>query len=158
MYGLPQAGILANKQLEQILQKHGWYQCQHTPGYWRNIHHQTSFCLIVDDFLVKYTDKIEANKLYNILNSNYEAVSIDWNAELFCGIKLSWDYEKRTCDLNMPKYVNNALTKFQHIPPTKPQHAPHRYQLPQYGAKIQYATPIDHSPPLDEKQQTIYNK
>jgi hypothetical protein len=33
MYGLPQAGILANKLLEQQLNTKGYYHCQHTPGY-----------------------------------------------------------------------------------------------------------------------------
>jgi hypothetical protein len=32
MYGLPQAGILANKLLEERLNTRGYYQCQHTPG------------------------------------------------------------------------------------------------------------------------------
>jgi hypothetical protein len=32
MYGLPQAGILANKLLEQQLNARGYYHCQHTPG------------------------------------------------------------------------------------------------------------------------------
>ncbi len=32
MYGLPQAGILANQLLEKRLAKKRYYQCQHTPG------------------------------------------------------------------------------------------------------------------------------
>jgi hypothetical protein len=32
MYGLPQAGILANKLLKKRLNVKGYYQCQHTPG------------------------------------------------------------------------------------------------------------------------------
>jgi hypothetical protein len=37
MYGLPQAGILANKLLEKCLSTRGYYQCQHMPGLWRHI-------------------------------------------------------------------------------------------------------------------------
>ncbi len=37
MYGLPQAGILANKLLEQRLAARGYYQCQHMPGLWRHM-------------------------------------------------------------------------------------------------------------------------
>ncbi len=33
MYGLPQAGILANKLLRQCLATKGYYHCQHMPGY-----------------------------------------------------------------------------------------------------------------------------
>jgi hypothetical protein len=36
MYGLPQAGIIANQLLTRRLQPHGYYQCCHTPGLWRH--------------------------------------------------------------------------------------------------------------------------
>eukprot|EP00804_Cyclotella_cryptica_P006014 CCRYP_000255-RA/>CCRYP_000255-RA protein AED:0.25 eAED:0.25 QI:0/0/0/1/1/1/2/0/796 len=53
MYGLPQAGILANKLLEKRLAKAGYYQCQHTPGLWRHVWRPITFCLVVDDFASK---------------------------------------------------------------------------------------------------------
>ena len=31
MYGLPQAGMLANKLLKSRLKRHGYYECRHTP-------------------------------------------------------------------------------------------------------------------------------
>ena len=34
MYGLPQAGILAQKLLEKRLKKKGYYQSMYTPGMW----------------------------------------------------------------------------------------------------------------------------
>ena len=34
MYGLPQAGMLANKLLTQCLATRGFYPCQFTPGLW----------------------------------------------------------------------------------------------------------------------------
>jgi hypothetical protein len=34
MYGLPQAGLLANKLLKKRLNTHGYYQHRHTPGLW----------------------------------------------------------------------------------------------------------------------------
>jgi hypothetical protein len=34
MYGLPQAGILANKLLAKHLARDGYFQCQHMPGLW----------------------------------------------------------------------------------------------------------------------------
>ncbi len=37
MYSPPQAGILANKLLEQQLTAKGYYHCQHTPGLWRHV-------------------------------------------------------------------------------------------------------------------------
>jgi hypothetical protein len=35
VWGLPQAGILANKLLQKRLLPHGYYECKHTPGLWR---------------------------------------------------------------------------------------------------------------------------
>ncbi len=43
MYGLPQAGILANKLLEKCLNAKGYYQCQHTPGLWQHVWHDIGF-------------------------------------------------------------------------------------------------------------------
>jgi hypothetical protein len=37
IYGLPQAGILANNLLEKCLALRGDYQCQHTPGLCRHM-------------------------------------------------------------------------------------------------------------------------
>ena len=33
MYGLPQAGLLANELLKKLLSKHGYYPVQYTPDY-----------------------------------------------------------------------------------------------------------------------------
>jgi hypothetical protein len=64
---------------------------------------------------------------------------------------LKWDYKHRTCDISMPGYVSNVLSKFQHDAPKHPQHTPSRYIMPVYGAKTQYATK-DEAPPLTAKQ------
>jgi hypothetical protein len=36
MYGLPQAGMLANKLLKERLGLHGYHACEFTPGLWRH--------------------------------------------------------------------------------------------------------------------------
>jgi hypothetical protein len=64
---------------------------------------------------------------------------------------LKWDYKHRTCDISMPGYVSNVLSKFQHDAPKHPQHTPFRYVMPVYGAKTQYATK-DATPPLTAQQ------
>jgi len=56
MYGLPQAGLLANQQLQQFLAPHGYTPCAITPGLWRHHTRPIAFALVVDDFVVKYTD------------------------------------------------------------------------------------------------------
>jgi hypothetical protein len=55
MWGLPQAGILANKLLKKLLAPHGYFECTHTPGLWKHATCPISFTIVVDNFGVKYT-------------------------------------------------------------------------------------------------------
>ena len=150
MYGLPQAGLLANKLLARRLAKYGYYQAIHTPGLWKHTWRPIQFVLVVDDFGVEYEDKKHATHLLDALNQHYEAVSEDWKGQLFCGIKLDWDYTMKTVDLSMPGYITQALHKFQHETPKLQQHAPHKHNEVQYGRKIQLTEPADTSPPLSK--------
>eukprot|EP00957_Ditylum_brightwellii_P205958 15346142-Ditylum_brightwellii.AAC.2 len=50
MYGLPQAGILANNLLTKRLTTKGYRPCQHTPGLWKHDWKSVTFSLVVDDF------------------------------------------------------------------------------------------------------------
>ena len=54
VWGLPQAGILANKLLRKRLRPHGYYECANTPGLCKHVSRPISFTLVVDDFGVKY--------------------------------------------------------------------------------------------------------
>jgi hypothetical protein len=101
MYGLPQAGILANKLLKQCLAKHGYYEVVHTPGLWRHATRPFSFTLVVDDFGIKYVGKERADHLLNALRQHY-TLDIDWTGTLYCGISLQWDYVNKTVDISMP--------------------------------------------------------
>ena len=53
MYGLPQAGILANNLLIERLDAFGYYPVEFTPGLWRHKWRPIVFSLVVDDFGVK---------------------------------------------------------------------------------------------------------
>jgi hypothetical protein len=57
MYGLPQLGLLANKQLEEQLNKHGYRQSKLVPELWKHNTRPIHFTLVVDNFRVKYTQK-----------------------------------------------------------------------------------------------------
>ena len=66
-------------------------------------------------------------------------ISIDWTGSLYCGLTINWDYDKRICDISMPTYIKEALHKFQHPAPSRPQDAPHAWNQPVYGAAVQYS-------------------
>jgi len=60
MYGLPQAGQLANDRLTTFLAPFGYAPVPITPGLWRNKTRNIAFTLVVDDFGVKYLDRRDA--------------------------------------------------------------------------------------------------
>eukprot|EP00957_Ditylum_brightwellii_P155082 11805044-Ditylum_brightwellii.AAC.1 len=101
MYGLPQAGILANKLLTKRLLEHGYYLVQHTPRLWRHKWRPVKFALVVDDFGIKLTGDKHVEHLVEALQQHYE-VTVDKEGNLFCGIHLDWDYNSKKVDLAMP--------------------------------------------------------
>ena len=68
-YGLPQSGILANKQLILRLEKEGYYEDRTNPFLWRHKWIPIQFCLIVDEFGVEYVGKKNADHLATILKN-----------------------------------------------------------------------------------------
>jgi len=145
MYGLPQAGIIANQQLKKRLAPHGYYEVPHTPGLWRHTWRPITFTLVVDDFGIKYVGKEHAQHLIDKLQQDY-TIDTDWTGGLYCGITLKWDYANGILDISMPGYVKRQLLKFKHKPPKRPQHSPHRAPPRQFGKQQQMAPEPDDSP------------
>jgi hypothetical protein len=149
MYGLPQACILANELLQRNLAKDGYRPTQHTHGIWTHDTHPIAFSLVVGDFGVKYIGREHAEHLMACIQKNN--ISSDWNGRAYCGLTLDWDYKNRTVDLSMPGYIKAALNKYQHAAPARPEHAPHTWNPPIYGAKTQYVEDKTISPALFDK-------
>ena len=138
----------ANGQLQQFLLPHGYHPCPFTPGLWQHNTHDIRFTLVVDDFAICYTKWDDADHLLNALHEHYQ-ITEDWATTQYCGLTLQWDYTQHTVDLSMPGYIEHALMRFRHLHPKHPKHAPHTWQHPTYGAKIQYAPAPDHTTALD---------
>jgi hypothetical protein len=51
----------------------------------------------------------------------------------------------------MPGYIKAALHKYQNAAPARPEHAPHTWNPPIYGAKTQYVENKTTSPALSNK-------
>ena len=67
IYGLSQAGLLANKLLEKRLNKHGYHQSNWNFGCVSN-----TFTMVVDDFGVKYVGEEHVNHLKATLEEHYK--------------------------------------------------------------------------------------
>ena len=70
------------------------------------------------------------------------------DGELFCSIKLEWDYQNQTVDLSMPEYIAQFLQLFLHPIPKKLEHQPHYHVQPQNGTKVQLTEPREKTPLL----------
>ena len=151
MYGLPEAGILANKLLKSRLIQAGYFECQFTPGLYKHVWRPIMFSLIVDDFGVKCQGMQHARHLKKTLEKHYE-VSVDWEGKLFCGVTLDWNYDMRHVDLSVPGYVSRKLIKYGHKKPKRPQHSPYLSAPIVYGAKKQHPVPADLTAPLSAEQ------
>ena len=151
MYGLPQAGIIAQQLLEERLAKVGHHQSKIVPGLWTHETRDICFTLVVDNFAIKYTKKEDVQHLIDAIQKNYN-ITVDWDTTKYIGLTIEWDYTNRKVYLHMPGYLDKALLQFKHEMPKTKQNSPHPHVAPQYGAKAQYAEEADNSPPLGKDE------
>jgi hypothetical protein len=117
MYGLPQAGIIAQQLLKKRLMAHGYHQSTITPGLWKHDTCPISFSLVINDFGVKYVGEENAQHLLDTVRKYYKC-SCDWKGEQYCRLTIKWDYEGRKVHILMPGYVRKVLTR-SNTPPNK---------------------------------------
>jgi hypothetical protein len=149
VYGLPQAGLLANKHLKKSLNKHRYRQSKLVPGLWKHDIRPIQITLVADNFGIKYIGEEHAQHLKNALQEYYK-LTCNWTGKRYIRITLDWDYNKHHVHLSMPNYVQKALKQFQHKA-GKLQHASYQSTPMQYSAKKQYAAQESKMPLLDNK-------
>ena len=142
-YGLKQAGRIAHDDLVKRLEGGGYVKVPHVEGYFKHVSRDIDFCLVVDDFLIRYKDSADLEHLCATVRQHYK-FKVDEDAKQFVGINLRWNYTDRTVRLSMDDYVAQALSEFQHSMPKVPYHAPSKYVAPAYGQRVQYAA-VDES-------------
>ena len=145
-YGLKQAGKIAHDDLVTRLAEAGYHKSGHVEGYFKHETRAIDFTLVVDDFLIKYTKDEDLDHLRNAVGKYYK-FKVDPDAKQYVGINLKWNYITRTVRLSMDGYVEQALLELEHVRPSKAHHAPSRYDLPKYGARVQYVK-VDETAPL----------
>jgi hypothetical protein len=80
-------------------------------------------------------------------------ISVDTEGSRFCGLIMDWDYKNREVHVSIPGYVGNALKRFKHATPKKPQDQPYPHNPKQYGQKQQFSEPEDKSPLLGKEDK-----
>ena len=71
MYGLPQAGIIYYTQINRHLSTFGYKPCRYTPDLWGHETRDINFCLVVNDFGIKYTSDNNLQHIHSDLRKNY---------------------------------------------------------------------------------------
>ena len=66
-YGI--SSNIAYDNLVRNLKTHGYHPIPHTLGLWKHNTRQTTFCLCVDDFGIKYYNNDDADHLLNSLKT-----------------------------------------------------------------------------------------
>jgi hypothetical protein len=149
VWGLLQAGILANKLLQPKLTPFRYFKHLSTPGLWYHKTWPISFTLVVDDLGVKYVNQDDIDHLIALNKMSY-TLTEDWTGNLYCGICLDWDYTKRTVDISMPGYIKKKLQQYSQIASKRVQNFPYMLAPKQFGSKAQAPLPPDSSPKLDK--------
>ena len=149
-YGLKQAGKIAHDDLVKRLSEAGYKKHSQVEGYFRHETRDIDFTLVVDDFLIRYTNDADLAHLTQAIEKYY-TFKVDKDAKQYVGIQLQWDYTRRTVRLSMDGYIAQSLLEFEHEAPSVPYHAPSRYTPPKFGQRIQYAT-VDESDVLGNEK------
>jgi len=79
--------LLVRKLVERRLNKHGYTQSKHIPGFWTHQWRPIHISFVVDDFGFNYQRKEYAKYLMNALKENYE-ISEDWDGEKYIGLAI----------------------------------------------------------------------
>jgi hypothetical protein len=80
MYGLPQSGSNSHDELEERLNKDGYYKSPLVPALWKHKTRPTQFVLIVDNLGIKYFTKNDLDHLSDTLKKYYD-VKVDPNGK-----------------------------------------------------------------------------
>jgi hypothetical protein len=146
MYGLKQAGLLAQTKLISHLTPAGYIQSPTVPCLFIHNIRKTAFTLIVDDFCCKYQTQADAEHLITTLQDAGYVLKIDMFAKKYIGLSIERDRVAQTITLSMPGYIAKLLQRFAHRV-TRQAKSPSIYIPPKYGSHVQYPA-IDTSPPL----------
>jgi hypothetical protein len=150
LYGLPQAGRLAQAKLRRHLADEGYVESKVTPCHWTHPTDDIEFDVITDDFGISTAGPEPAERLFTALRKHYP-ITTDMSGTEFIGLNILFNYEpgKRRCEISMPNYVSDALLRFKVAVPlavltAEPPGPPIRY-----GSRETQHAHIDESPRLD---------
>ncbi len=128
VWGLPQAGILANKCLHRKLAPFGYYESTNTPGLWHHESKLITFTLVVNNCGVKFVNKADIDHLISSIKQMYKLTE-GLMGNLYCGMTLEENYVNCNLDISMPGYIKKNLREYKHVMAKRLQTCPYSPEL-----------------------------
>ena len=156
IYGLPQAGRLAQDRLVKHLANHGYHLADNTPCLFKHETNSVAFTLVVDDFGIKYTHSADADHLLAVLRELYIMTEDRALKQKYVGITIDHDRTKNEMTLSMPGYVDKALQRFGRAE-RRGARSPLTYIPPVIGVRSQETRPLppEALEPVDATKKTF---
>ena len=151
MYGLAQAGRLAQDRLKQHLLLSGYSEAPQTPCLYLHKSRPTKFSLVVDDFGIKYSTDEDRDHLLACLRQLYIITTDDVGAS-YLGLTINYNRVARTINVSMPGVIKHYLERYQFVTKVKPTFAPMTLPPVKYGSHQIDALPLDASPLLSSER------
>lgn len=147
LYGMKQAGYIANKDIVEHLGNNGYTQHPNTPCLFKHESDDIEFTLITDDFGVRYGNKAAADRLLSVMSRKY-TMTHDWTGAKYAGFDILNDYNTSTrrCEISMKGYMAAVLKRFK-INISHNVFSPEFFQPINYGSKDSQLTKIADTTP-----------
>ena len=155
-YGLPQAGALSQRRLFRHLHTNGYHQLPSTPSVFRNKTGTIRFTLVVDDFVVLWTDRKDMDHFINTLTALYQ-VKINWDGTKYLGMNIAINRAERHVTLTMPKYIDRLLCKVR-PEGVKGSNTPATYTAPNYANPGARKATVDNSALASEEDKKLLQR
>jgi hypothetical protein len=78
----------------------GYNQCHNTPCLFRHVSRPIAFTLVVDDFGIIFTDKVDADHLLDTLRQLY-TITKDWTGSKYLGLTITRDRSAHTLAISL---------------------------------------------------------
>jgi hypothetical protein len=115
IYGLPQAGLLAQNRFIVHIAEHGYIQSDVVPCLFRHATNDVTFVLVVDDFGIKYQNDAGRDYFLDTLKLLYK-ITIDAKGEHYLSITVVHDKAAETITISMQRRCSrdskSALVKW----------------------------------------------
>ena len=158
LYGMPQAGLLAQQELNKLLAANDYIASPTTAGLYTHRTRKIQFVVWVDDFLIKFKrgDRKDINHLLDVLSTKYK-YKVDWSGRTYLGMTILHQHRQRKLTISMPGFVDRLLRDLNIVKGAHDPRSPMAYVSPTYatGPQLEHE---DNTPLLDPAGVTFIQR